>query len=117
MDVIGYEINREWWTSKYSVPMFINLIYSDNSVKLNSKHALLFCYFNNGRAFREYIQNYDGNLIFIIGPGKGRGTHTDPQPFQPNFENNEWILNDYQEVKDSKDFIAAYIKMPVALEQ
>lgn len=87
--------------------------YVDNSVEdasLNSKYALLFCYFNNGTAFRDYIQNYEGNIVFIIGPGEGKGHHTDPEPFKTNFGTNNWKLYDYQEVKDSKDFIAVYIK-------
>lgn len=110
--MIGYEINREWWTSKYSVPMFIDHIYSnqENKVELNSKYALLFCYFNDRMAFKQYVRNYNGSLVLIIGPGEGRGTHTDPQPFRPNFEGNSWVLYDYQEVKNTKDFIAAYIK-------
>ncbi|KRT80355.1 hypothetical protein AMK59_6485 [Oryctes borbonicus] len=112
MNVLGYEINKEWWTSKYSIPMFIDLIYCNQETKpkLNPKYALLFCYFNDGEAFRKYIRSYSGNLVFIIGPGEGKGTHTEPRPFKPGFENNNWMLHDYQEVKDTKDFIAAYIR-------
>lgn len=112
MDVLGYEVNKEWWTSRYSAPLFIDLIYSGqgHSVRLNPKYALLFCYFNNGTAFKKYIEDYSGNLVFIIGPGEGRGTYTEPQPFKPGFECNDWTLYAYQEVKNTKDFIAAYIR-------
>lgn len=113
LNVIGYEVNQEWWESKYSNPQFIQLQYVDPSKKtsLNSNSALLFCYFNNGPAFREYVKEYTGKLIFIIGPGYGKGRHTDPDPFNPNFEDKTWSLYDYQEVRNSKDFIAAYVKI------
>ncbi|GJQ79172.1 hypothetical protein Trydic_g5421 [Trypoxylus dichotomus] len=112
MDVLGYEINKGWWTSRYSIPMFIDLIYcnQESNPELNPKYALLFCYFNDGEAFRKYVRGYRGSLIFIIGPGEGKGIHTEPQPFKPDFENNNWMLLDYQEVKNTKDFIAAYIR-------
>lgn len=77
---------------------------------LNSNYALLFCYFNNGPAFLDYISNYKGDVVFIIGPGKGKGRHTDPEPFKANFGDITWRLHAYQEVKNSKDFIAVYVK-------
>nr|XP_022907337.1 uncharacterized protein LOC111418868 [Onthophagus taurus] len=111
LEVIGYEINEIWWTSKYCIPQFINLTYvENNNYILKSNLALVFCYFNDSEAFNDYVNNYEGNLIFIIGPGEGRGTHTDPSPFKPNFQTNNWVLNDYQEIKTTKDFIAVYIR-------
>ncbi|XP_018576582.1 uncharacterized protein LOC108915102 [Anoplophora glabripennis] len=112
-DVTGYEINKAWWESKYSNPKFIKLNYQEESLEencLNSNYALLFCYFNNGPAFLEYINTYEGNVVFIIGPGKGKGRHTDPEPFGANFGSFRWRLYGYQEVKNSKDFIAVYVK-------
>lgn len=106
-------MNREWWESKYSNPQFIELYYPKTPLEepLNNRYALLFCYFNNGPAFQDYIKQYEGNVVFIIGPGKGRGTHTNPQPFTPNFERKDnWSLLDSTEVKNSKDFIAVYVK-------
>lgn len=111
--VTGYEINKDWWESKYSNPKFINLNYCEGSPEkdsFNSNYALLFCYFNNGPAFLDYINTYEGNVVFIIGPGKDRGRHTDPQPFKANFGSVKWRLHGYQEVKDTKDFIAVYVK-------
>lgn len=109
----GYEVNQEWWDSKYSNPQFIKLNYFslplDNN-SLNADCALLFCYFNNGPAFREYVKFFKGKVVFIIGPGKGKGRHTDPQPFLNSFEDIHLRLDSYQEVKDSKDFIAVYIR-------
>ncbi|KAG5899863.1 hypothetical protein JTB14_012330 [Gonioctena quinquepunctata] len=112
LHVIGYEVNREWWTSKYSNPHFIKLQYSENmeDITLSPTNALLFCYFNNRPAFLEYIETYKGNVVFIIGPGKGKGRHTDPQPLDADFGNPEWQLHSHQEVKDTKDFIAVYVR-------
>nr|XP_023030258.1 uncharacterized protein LOC111518135 [Leptinotarsa decemlineata] len=112
LHVIGYEINREWWTSKYSNPQFIKLQYCEKIQEgmFNSNHVLLFCYFNNKVAFQDYIRAYKGNLVLIIGPGNGKGRHTDPEPFDPDFGSTRWTLKDYNEVKDSKDFIAVYTR-------
>ncbi|KAF5301132.1 hypothetical protein FQR65_LT08962 [Abscondita terminalis] len=110
--VIGYEVNKEWWTSKYSMPQFIDvqfLTMPPKSEYLPKNYALLFCYFNNGEAFQEYISVYHGKLLFIIGPGKGRGTHTNPDPLKPNL-NDTWGLSTYEEVGDTKDIIAVYVK-------
>lgn len=86
---------------------------SSEKNNLNSNYALLFCYFNNGPAFLEYINDYEGNVVFIIGPGIGKGRHTDPEPFKANFGDVAWRLHAYQEVKSSKDFIAVYTKHSV----
>lgn len=108
--VIGYEVNQEWWESKYSPPKFIKLNYFENSLGnyLNPNYALLFCYFNNGPAFVDYVNNFNGNVVLVFGPGKGKGRHTDPQPFSANFGDKDWRLDSFQEVKNSKDFIAVY---------
>lgn len=60
LPVVGIEINRQWWESKYSVTPFIPLRYAEEKIiiDLDPKYALFFCYFNNGAAFREYVKNY-----------------------------------------------------------
>ncbi|XP_031328524.1 uncharacterized protein LOC116159638 isoform X2 [Photinus pyralis] len=111
--VIGIEVNKEWWTSKYSMPQFIPVKFPSMPIQSNDlkeDHALLFCYFNNGPAFQDYVNAYAGNVIMIIGPGPGRGTHTDPDPFKPKLK-DAWELCDFQEVGDTKDFIAVYAKI------
>lgn len=106
-------MNEEWWASRYSNPQFIKLNFPNQpptSEILISNYALLFCYFNDGEAFRDYIRCYKGDLVFIIGPGPGAGRHTDPEPFNPNFGSNHWNLYKSQEVRDTRDFIAAYVR-------
>lgn len=109
--VCGVEIDESWWSSKYAKYKFIPLKFTKmppNESILPANHALLFCYFNNGPAFKQYIQQYRGRLVIIIGPGQGRGTLTNPEPFAADFGTSEWVLIDHQEVKDTKDFIAVY---------
>ncbi|RZC39230.1 uncharacterized protein BDFB_001580 [Asbolus verrucosus] len=113
LPVIGYEVNKEWWMSKYCNPHFIELNFPSlppTEDILDPSYALLFCYFNNGPAFRDYVNCYNGDLIFIIGPGEGAGRHTDPEPFKPEFGGSKWTLCELQEVRDTKDFIAAYVR-------
>lgn len=72
---------------------------------------MLFCYFNNGVAFAEYMKHYSGQLMVIIGPGYGKGVHTDPLPFDDFGE--EWSLYKSQEVRNSKDYIVFYRRLKV----
>lgn len=111
----GFEVNEKWWKSKYSTTHFIQLQFAEpfpqNCPAIGEDQALLFCYFNNHEAFLMYLRRYCGCLLFIIGPGAGRYTHTDPQPFKPNFETLDWVLVDFEEVKCTKDYIAVYRKI------
>lgn len=54
--------------------------------------------------------NFSGIIVIIIGPNEEAGRHTDPQPFAPDFGSTEWCLDQFQEIKNSKDFIAIYIR-------
>lgn len=114
--VIGLEVDGAWWDCKYAPKAFIPLHLAkfhleDDPVTQNlfkaQNQALLFCYFNNGPAFEDYVKYFDSDMIFIIGPGEGRNTHTNPTPFDPNL-GAEWKLTNSQEVRDTKDFIAVY---------
>ena len=72
------------------------------------KYALLFCYFNNGEAFREYLNHFKGDTIVIIGPAEGIRV-TDPSPLSPNFSNNDpWKLVASKEFGNQQDIIAIY---------
>ena len=113
MQVTGLEVNREWWESRYAVHNFIPLVYADESNDYNMfsdrKTALLFCYFNDGSAFSKYMEQFQGNCLIIIGPGKEKWTHTNPAPFDVMLEN--WKLQAFQEIRETQDFIATYIKL------
>ncbi|KAM3956309.1 uncharacterized protein ACR2FA_009761 [Aphomia sociella] len=114
--VSGVEVDGAWWHCKYAPPTFIPLLLT--SAKLDKDvmellvegrtTALLFCYFNNRPAFNEYLKYYSGKVLVIIGPGDGKGVHTDPKPFGD--VSGDWILYKWQEVRDSKDYIAVYCK-------
>ncbi|XP_050349466.1 uncharacterized protein LOC126772910 [Nymphalis io] len=114
--VSGIEVDGAWWQCKYAPPTFIPLRFTGQKLdqatitvlESSSQIALLFCYFNNGLAFKEYVDNFGGKVLIIIGPGDGKGVHTDPRPFGDVPE--EWILHDSQEVESSKDYIAVYYR-------
>ncbi|KAL1502166.1 hypothetical protein ABEB36_007352 [Hypothenemus hampei] len=112
LSVIGVEINEQWWKSKYSITPFIPLKYAEKEAFActSENYALLFCYFNNGNAFREYVRLYSGRMIIIIGPSEGAGRHSDPSPFNPDFGCENWHLGPNQEIKETNDFIAVYFK-------
>ncbi|XP_066153805.1 uncharacterized protein [Euwallacea fornicatus] len=110
LEVIGIEVNKEWWESKYAVTPFIPLTYVNEDFQCPQGFALMFCYFNNGPAFRDYIKRFRGVMVVIIGPARGAGRHTDPQPFDPDFGQSQWQLEAFQEIRQTKDFIAIYLK-------
>jgi hypothetical protein len=121
LEVTGIEVDRGWWESSHAPPIFLPLIYADethgNGITTNKNAALLFCYFNNGSAFSEYMRQYEGNCFIVIGPGEGRGTHTQPAPFNIQLESEfTWKLEAFQEVQHTKDFIAVYVKSQSELE-
>ncbi|KOX69891.1 hypothetical protein WN51_06236 [Melipona quadrifasciata] len=114
LNVIGVELDRSWWCSKYSPPLFLkNIVFirenEDNSF-LSNEYALLFCYFNNGSAFCNYVENYKGNLIFVIGPKSNEERWTDPMPFDKKFDEYGWKLIGKKEMERTNDYIAVYNK-------
>ncbi|KAL3288653.1 hypothetical protein HHI36_003086 [Cryptolaemus montrouzieri] len=117
LEIIGVEVNEEWWQSKYSCPTFIKLTFPTfplDAEVLNPEYALLFCYFNDGSAFQEYVRNYKGSTVIIIGPSYGKGRHTDPQPFEAKFPTSDWEVRSFKEVKNTGDFIVYYTKLTTA---
>ncbi|KAK1122617.1 hypothetical protein K0M31_009061 [Melipona bicolor] len=114
LNVIGVELDRSWWCSKYSPPLFLkNIVFihenEDNSF-LSNEYALLFCYFNNGPAFCNYVENYKGSLIFVIGPKSNEERWTDPMPFDKKFDEYGWKLIAKKEMERTNDYIAIYNK-------
>lgn len=108
--VVGLELDKSWWKSSYSPKAFIELKFTESQItnqflkdciQTNENHfALLFCYFNNREAFLEYIRAYDGDLIIIVGPTSEHHIVTDPNPLNPNFETDEWMLLDFCQFND-----------------
>ncbi|KAJ2947299.1 hypothetical protein O0L34_g17016 [Tuta absoluta] len=113
--VSGVEVDGAWWHCKYAPPKFIPILVTSPSIdeeiitslKTASSTALMFCYFNNRPAFEEHVRLHTGKVLIIIGPDE-KGVHTDPKPF--NDLSNDWKLYKWQEVRDSRDFIAVYCK-------
>lgn len=111
----GVEVDGAWWRCKYAPPNFIPLLFTAPTLdkdtitllRNSDSTALLFCYFNNGPAFKDYIEHFSGKVLIIIGPGEGKGVHTDPKPFD---NVPEWTLHVSEEVGNTKDFIAVYCK-------
>lgn len=115
--VIGVEVDGTWWKCKYAPPTFIDLLITLPDLERDKKTvsvlsnsdttAILFCYFNDGAAFKTYLKYFSGRVLIIIGPNKD-GVHTNPKPFED--VGVEWTLWASQEVRDSKDYIAIYLK-------
>ncbi|KAG6441639.1 hypothetical protein O3G_MSEX002012 [Manduca sexta] len=112
--VSGVEVDGAWWHCKYAPPTFIPLLFTPMEIDkeiitlLSKPHtALMFCYFNARAAFENYLNKFSGNVLIIIGPGEGKGVHTEPRPFE---EVDNWKLYKWQEVRQSRDFIAVYVR-------
>lgn len=112
--MIGLELAEGWWgsraaESKRYIPARLVSMPPDRA-DVPSGSALLFCYFNNGPAFREYIRAYGGRLVLIVGPGPKQARYTDPEPFNPNFgpDGHQWQLTNRQEIANTGDFVSAW---------
>ncbi|XP_070514688.1 uncharacterized protein [Cardiocondyla obscurior] len=112
LDVVGIELDSSWWNSKYSPPQFLkNIIFVENesiNFQVPKRYAMLFCYFNNSAAFCNYMENYKGNLVFVIGPAQGNNCITDPLPFDKKFDKYNWTLINQKKLAHSNNYITAY---------
>ncbi|XP_076295414.1 uncharacterized protein LOC143216344 [Lasioglossum baleicum] len=113
LEVAGIELDGSWWCSKYSPPLFLSNMSFINggnatSICAPENHALLFCYFNNGPAFRKYIDHFKGELIFVIGPEENQQRWTDPMPFDEKFHEFGWTLLSKRKIERTNDYITAY---------
>ncbi|XP_065073311.1 uncharacterized protein LOC135697490 [Ochlerotatus camptorhynchus] len=95
--VAGIEKDENWWRSKYAKRTYIPMVFADALTNVTENQgqptwqAMMFCYFNNGVAFREYVKNFKGHYVIIAGPIEGNGVHTDPLPFSAKFPaDQEW---------------------------
>ncbi|XP_011140850.1 uncharacterized protein LOC105184021 [Harpegnathos saltator] len=113
LDIVGIELDSSWWNSKYSPPQFLkNIIFVENksiNFQIPRKYAMLFCYFNNSTAFHNYMKNYKGNLVLVIGSEADNCT-TDPLPFDAKFEKYNWKLMKKRKLAYSNNYITAYSK-------
>lgn len=70
-------------------------------------YGLLFSYFNNPRAFKDYTRHFIGNVIVIIGPKilkEKQVKHCDPMPEEPGWENEkQWVKVWSKEIGNDKD--------------
>lgn len=76
------------------------------------KYGLFFCYFNNPRAFNDYVRYFPGNIIVMVGPSMkaiSSGRQTDPMPEQPEFENeNQWTKCYCKEWGNNQDVVVIW---------
>lgn len=122
--VYGLERDPNWWRSKYAVRSFIPLNYIEQAdSKLTPSFfsrccsgvapcALLFCYFNNRRAFLDYLSAFEGKWLILIGPQPALGIHTDPNPLQPQLPDKQWALRELCEWTE-QNVVAIYEKLDI----
>ncbi|XP_037297057.1 uncharacterized protein LOC115447518 [Manduca sexta] len=79
--VSGVEVDGAWWHCKYAPPTFIPLLFTPMEI--------------------------DKEIITLLSPGEGKGVHTEPRPCE---EVDNWKLYKWQEVRQSRDFIAVYVR-------
>ncbi|XP_059611739.1 uncharacterized protein LOC132258429 [Phlebotomus argentipes] len=118
--VSGLELDNSWWTSPYAPATFIPLHFTVTPITAdflkkcapNDRFALIFCYFNNGLAFWDYLEHFHGDFVIIAGPKAGVGIHTDPTPYALSTENapkeKAWTLKTIIDVADGLNIIAIY---------
>lgn len=107
LEVRGIERDPNWWTSPY-ITVYIPHIYQEDAlfsqVLEDTASVIMFCYFNNGPAFKDYMEKFRGNCLIIIGPKAKR--HTNPHPFHP--QSDEWVLKEFKQIKSTDDYIVVY---------
>ena len=83
----------------------------DAVVELPDNYALLFCYFNDEKAFKDYMNRFSGNVVIVIGPDEGQNRTTDPLPFDIKFEELRWILRNERKLDNRKDVATVYTRL------
>lgn len=118
--ITGLEVDKNWWSrqnpfiplkflepDQVITPQFL----LDTCMSRNWNFSLLFCYFNNRIAFNDYIKNYKGNYVIIIGPEDNTYRYTEPLPLDKEFrQNDNFKLIHMSEFGNNRDLIAIYEK-------
>lgn len=84
LPVLGFELDSDWWRSKYSPPQFwaqVQCVSPEALPVCDTRFALLFCYFSNEKAFQKYLADYSGPCVVLIGPDGDPRRFCDPPPF------------------------------------
>lgn len=68
LPVLGVELDKGWWNSKYAKPKFVPMMFTEKPEtgpeNLDFENAtLMFCYFNNGPAFLDYVSRFKGDCF------------------------------------------------------
>lgn len=130
LKVYGLEVDRNWWQSSYAIAPFItNMRYleeidwstfnshrkgrflqecccSSQSEDDDWNFALMFCYFNDCKAFLHYLSLYGGSWLLLFGPAitssssPSAAIYTEPLPLQEDFQQlteeagaGQWLLH------------------------
>lgn len=130
--VEGLEVNSGWWESNYSTPPFLPLTYTTpgqvhslphdkasilslttallfTNVLLQIWQALLFCYFNAMDYFEQYLAEYPGPCIILIGPVDGK-RHCAPEPFHLK-DRDDWTVQASHDIRScGQDVAVVYVR-------
>lgn len=107
-----------WWTSRFHPTIFIPIEFTNSPIDkdfpsrgcFRGYHpVLLFCYFNNSKAFNEYLKVFQADTLILIGPKDNVGIHTDPLPLSPSFDHpSEWTFENCKYLEDDVNVICMY---------
>lgn len=114
VSVRGLEVNEGWWRSKHATPQNIpiDFIEPGDVPVLDANAALLFSYFNNLTYFHEYLENYTGPCIILIGP-IDNDRHCEPEPdYLSKFDGGKkWRLVASHDIRGAgQDLVAVYTR-------
>uniref|UniRef100_A0A336LZP9 CSON009063 protein n=1 Tax=Culicoides sonorensis TaxID=179676 RepID=A0A336LZP9_CULSO len=116
MEVKGIEVDEFYWVSANAPKPFINLEFAKRKLPSSylgtactrlPNYGLLFCYFNNPRAFKDYVRYFIGNYLIMIGPSLKTPPekHVDPMPEEPDFETPKLWVKAWNTFSKTKPFI------------